>query len=95
MLITYETEREYRNQCREKPINDIWIMYDDLTTLDDNYNNRLYSRIEEGLIKWVEDYVIAKVFYEGDLDFMFECVIDRDLFDKECGDAMAFKLTWT
>lgn len=94
MLLTYEAEKDFRRYCREYPCVDFWGLYEKLETNDDNYNIPLYERIQTGLLAWLEERTVSKVFYSGDLEFEFESATERDLFDKECGDPVLFKLTW-
>lgn len=94
MLVTYKIEEDFRHQCRINPIFDYWDAYKDLETTYDNHNVLLYKRIEKGLCEWLEENSKDKVFYNGDLNFEFETIEDRDRFDKECGDPVAFKLTY-
>ncbi len=94
----YRTHREifdFRDACEWVPLVDFWDLYENLETNDDDYNIPLYERIEEGLEDWIKRNTKKHVYYAGDLRFQFESEEERDRFDKECGDPLAFKLTWT
>ncbi len=95
MLLTWQTQDNFRRQCQESPDFNYWVAYDDITTNDDVYNEELFARIEAYLLDWAEKNVVGKVYYYGDLAFEFELAEDRDRFDRECGDPVAFKLTWS
>ena len=95
MLLSWEYEDDFRRECQELPDFNYWVAYDDMTTNDDVYNEELYERIQAYLLDWLEKNVVGKVYYDGDLEFEFELAEDRNRFDQECGDPVAFKLTWS
>jgi len=93
----YRTSREisdFRRTCEWCPRIDFWDLYENLETDNDEYNIPLYERIEEGLEDWIKKNIKKNVYYDGDLRFEFESESERNRFDKECGDLIAFKLTY-
>ena len=94
MLMTYETEKEFRQHCREYPKFDFYDAYDNLEIDDEDRNISVHDSIETELLKWIKKNAKARIFYNGDLEFAFESAKERDQFDLECG-GIAFKLRWT
>lgn len=94
MLRTYKDQNFFREQCIWDQRIDYWDMYIDLETDDDDYNELVYKKIEERLCEWLAESCKEKVFYNGDLNFEFESDKERDAFDAEFGDPVAFKLTF-
>lgn len=93
----YRTHREmsdFRDTCGWRTIIDFWELYENLETNDDEYNTPLYEKIEEGLEDWIKRNTKKNIYYAGDLRFEFESEEERDRFDKECGDPLAFKLIY-
>lgn len=94
MLRTYEEIPNFRRNCQWKPTINFWKLYELLETNDDKYNIPLYERIEKDLLEWIKKNCDHDVYYDGDLVFEFEHDGECDLFEKENGDPMAFKLTY-
>lgn len=92
MLKTWQEMDAYREHCENCCIFNYWSNYIDLTTIDNDYNDALYQRIEEQLIDWLKSNAKKRVYYSGDLEFEFESHEERDTFDNEFGDKVAFKL---
>lgn len=93
LLLQNEIE-EFQNVCRYGTDFDYWTSY--VSLMNDNYKHdlELYAQIEDELIQWVQNNLESRVYYAGDLVFYFETTKDRDLFDLEFGDTVAFKLRW-
>ncbi len=94
MYRTHEEMSDFRRTCEWNTTIDFWEYYEFLETNDDNYNIPLYERIEKGLEDWVKKNTKKNVYYHGDLVFEFEDEHERDRFDKENGDLVAFKLIY-
>ncbi len=92
MYRTFREIDDFRLMCEWHV--DFWELYSDLETNDDDYNAPLYERVEEGLEDWIKRNTKKHVYYSGDLDFEFESEEEKDRFKKECGDPIAFKLTY-
>lgn len=85
---------DFRTICQWSSMTDFWLLYEQLETNDDEYNVSLYNKIEAGFENWVKKNTKKKVYYAGDLVFEFESKKERDQFDAECGDPLAFKLIY-
>lgn len=96
MLKTYLEIDEFRNNCVNYTGFDYYNAYDEIAqeNYDDDLDQKLYRRIEDHLLTWIKEYAKHDVYYRGDLQFEFEDEKERDKFDAECGDPMAFKLKW-
>lgn len=94
MYKTFQEMDDFQRSCEHRTHIDFWDLYELLETNNDDYNIPLYERIEKGLEDWIKTSTESNVFYYGDLIFEFEDKDERDRFDKENGDLMAFKLTY-
>jgi len=94
MYKTFLETDAFQRSCEHRTRIDFWALYEQLEINDDDYNCPLYDRIEEGLENWAKNNTKMNVWYNGDLIFEFESEEERDRFDEENGDPMAFKLTY-
>ncbi len=92
MLMTWSAMSEFRENCDYSPKINYWRSYTSLAGEDNDYNDALYQRIEEQFLEWIKETCHGKVYYAGDLSFEFESEKERDAFDNEFGDKVAFKL---
>lgn len=101
MIKTYLEMDNFRRTCRWKNKIDYYDAYCTLSwddrLFDDENEDDSYEAIEQDLLKWISDNIDSdhNVYYKGDLEFEFEHIEDRDRFDEENGDPVAFKLKWT
>ncbi len=97
MFLSYQDDRDFRQYCNFESKFDFWSRFtsmelESLHDNDDEYNGALFQRIETDMVEWAKKNTNSKVYYSGDFDFEFESEDERDAFDKEFGDPLAFKL---
>ncbi len=92
MLMSWTVLREFRANCAYIPKINYWRSYVSLAGEDNDYNDSLYEGIEKRLLEWIKETCHGDVYYSGDLSFEFESEKERDAFDNEFGDSVAFKL---
>lgn len=95
MFLSFQDQRDFRQYCDFGPKTQFWARFISMESNHDDYNDGLYQRIESDMVEWVKKNTKAKVFYNGDLDFEFESKEERDAFDEEFGDPLAFKLRFS
>ena len=96
MLRTYQEIADFRNNCVNHNLINFYDAYEELSLdkSDGDWDEELYEQIEQALLDWIRTNVKHDVYYIGDLRFEFENKEERDQFDKENGDPIAFKLTF-
>lgn len=97
MLRTYEELNRFRDSLVWMNGFDYFKAYEEIVgeVFDTDVDEKLYSQIEKTLLDWLKKNAKKNVYYRGDLQFEFESGKDRDRFDAENGDPVAFKLMWT